>query len=29
MAAMGWTGDPGPVLDRLHFFAPPVSSLGE
>ena len=29
MAAMGWTGDPGAVLDRLHFFAPPVSSLGE
>jgi uncharacterized protein (TIGR03083 family) len=29
MAAMGWTGDPGPVLDRLHFFTPPVRSLGE
>ena len=29
MAAMGWTGDPGPLLDRLHFFAPPVGSLGE
>ena len=29
MAAMGWTGDPSPALDRLHFFAPPVSSLGE
>jgi hypothetical protein len=29
MAAMGWTGDPSAVLDRLHFFTPPVSSLGE
>jgi uncharacterized protein (TIGR03083 family) len=29
MAEMGWTGDPSAVLDRLHFFTPPVSSLGE
>jgi uncharacterized protein (TIGR03083 family) len=29
MAAMGWTGNPGAALDRLHFFTPPVRSLGE
>jgi len=29
MRAMGWTGDPGEALDRLHFFTPPVKELGE
>jgi len=30
MRAMGWTGDPGEaLLDRLHYFEPPVKELGE
>lgn len=29
MAALAWTGDPAPVLDRLHLFTPPEKELGE
>ena len=29
MAALGWTGDPSEVLDRLHLFTPPAKALGE
>ena len=29
MRAMGWTGDPGEALDRLHRFELPVKELGE
>ena len=29
MREMGWTGDPGEALDRLHFLPAPVASLGE
>jgi uncharacterized protein (TIGR03083 family) len=29
MREMGWTGDPGEALERLHFLPCPLASLGE